>query len=101
MPADFEPGALARPTVPFDPHVPEPEPCAKPLREARRPVHLPAAALMDDRSTFTVTVVNLSYDGCRIKSPTRLNPGVSLTLSVLGLGKMPASVRWYSDGFAG
>ncbi|MDQ3079639.1 MAG: PilZ domain-containing protein [Pseudomonadota bacterium] len=71
------------------------------MREPRRPVHLPAAALMEDRSTFTVTVVNLSYDGCRIKCPAKLAPGVTLTISVLGLGKMPANVRWYSDGFAG
>ncbi len=79
------------------------EPCQRParLREARRNVKLPAVALLGDGSAVSVTVLDLSYDGCRIESELALLPGVQFTLSVLGLGKMPANVRWYSNGFAG
>ncbi len=70
-------------------------------REARREVKLPAVALLGDGAAFTVTVLDLSYDGCRIESELVLLPGVRFTLSVLGLGKMPANVRWYANGFAG
>ncbi len=62
---------------------------------------LPAVALLSDGSLVNVSVVDLSYDGCRIESALALLPGVQFTLSVLGLGKMPAYVRWCSDGFAG
>ena len=79
------------------------EPCQGPakLREARRNVKLPAVAILGDGSAVSVTVLNLSYDGCRIGAPFVLSPGAQFTLSVLGLGKMQAYVRWYSDGFAG
>lgn len=70
-------------------------------REARRDVKLPAVALLGDAAAVCVTVLDLSYDGCRIESALVLLPGVQFTLSVLGLGKMPANVRWYSNGFAG
>lgn len=70
-------------------------------REARRAVKLRAVALLGEASPVSVTVLDLSYDGCRIETPVVLLPGVHFTLSVLGLGKMPAYVRWYSNGFAG
>ena len=50
---------------------------------------------------LSVMVVDLSYDGCRISTPSILPVGQPFQISVLGLGKMPANVRWYSDGFAG
>ena len=78
----------------------EPNQGAEP-REARRMVELPAVALLGDGSAVNVRVLDLSYNGCRIESALALLPGVQFTLSVLGLGKMPANVRWYSDGFAG
>ncbi|MCY7338575.1 MAG: PilZ domain-containing protein [Sphingomonas bacterium] len=79
------------------------EPNQKPKRprKLRRNVELPAVAILGDGSVASVTVLNLSYDGCRIKSALALLPGVQFTLSVLGLGKMPANVRWYTDGVAG
>lgn len=79
-----------------------PEPLKLPRsREARRDVSLPAVAMFGDDSAASVTVLNLSYDGCRIESALALLPGAHFTLSVLGLGRMPAYVRWYSHGFAG
>ena len=79
------------------------EPCQRPakLREVRRNVKLPAVAILGDGSAVSVTVLNLSYDGCRIGVPFVLLPGTQFTLSVLGLGKMLAYVRWYTHGFAG
>jgi hypothetical protein len=71
------------------------------VREPRRTVDLPAVALFGDGSTVSVTVVNLSYNGCKIASSEALAPGMQLILSVLGLGKMNAYVRWCSDGYAG
>lgn len=70
-------------------------------REPRRKVDLPAVLLFADNATVCVSVLDLSYDGCRIDCSLALLPGLTLTLSVLGLGKMPAYVRWYSNGFAG
>lgn len=72
-----------------------------PMREARRAVKLRAVALLGEGSAVSVTVLDLSYNGCRIDTAVVLMPGVRFTLSVLGLGKMPAYVRWYSNGFAG
>ena len=70
-------------------------------RKGRRKVTLPAAALFDDGSASSVMVLDLSYDGCKVESALALLPGMQFTLSVLGLGKMPATVRWYCNGFAG
>jgi len=100
MPADLYPVPSVLSSTPLHPddldldHGPR-------LREPRHHVDLPAVALLSDGTTLSVTVVNLSYDGCKIASPPALVPGVAITLSVLGLGKMPANVRWYADGFAG
>ena len=74
---------------------------AKPLREPRRDVDLPAVALFDDLSTVSVKVVALSYNGCRVRTDLHLEIGAQFELSVLGLGKMPATVRWSSAGVAG
>ena len=65
-------------------------------RELRRLVTLPGFALLEDGSTFSITLVDLSYDGCKIDSPIALLPGVELKLSVLGLGALDAQVRWSS-----
>jgi hypothetical protein len=79
----------------------EPRRSSAPVRELRRDVDLPAVALLDDGSIVSVKVLNLSYDGCRIEMALALSPGTQFLLSVLGLGKMRATVRWYKDGFAG
>lgn len=70
-------------------------------REQRREVELPAVALFSDGSPVRVTVLDLSYDGCRIATTLAMLPGIHFNLSVLGLGRMAANVRWYANGFAG
>lgn len=71
-------------------------------REPRRAVSLAGFGLEQDGSTFDLRVLDLSYDGCRIKTSKTLNPGDNLKVSVVGLGPaIPATVRWARDEFAG
>ena len=70
-------------------------------RELRRLVKLPGFALLEDGSTFSITLLDLSYDGCKIESPIALLPGLKLKLSVLRLGALDAQVRWSSGGRVG
>jgi hypothetical protein len=70
-------------------------------RQTRRCVTLPAVGLFGDGSAGCMTIVDLSYDGCKIKSDVAMTPGSQFNLSVRGLGKIPASVRWSDEGFAG
>lgn len=97
MPVEYK----AVPVAPLSTNEPRPEAQSPRLRKPRREVALPAVALLCDGSPVSVTVLDLSYDGCKIESALALMPGVHFTLSVLGLGRMPAYVRWYANGFAG
>ena len=72
-----------------------------PRRETRRPVSMTGFGLLPDRSTFGVTLLDLSYDGCRVATDVVLEPGVRFRLSVSGLGALSAQVRWYDGGRAG
>jgi PilZ domain len=70
-------------------------------RQERREVSLPAFAVLEDRSTISLTVHNLSYDGCKVATPIALDPGTDITLSVMHMGLLKAKVRWYLFGNAG
>ena len=70
-------------------------------RKERREVLLPAFVLLENGTTISVNVLDLSYDGCRIDLGLPLQADEKITLSVLGLGVMPAYVRWCSGGLAG
>lgn len=71
-------------------------------RELRRTVELAGFGILGDGQTFALSVLDLSYDGCRIKSDLALLPGTELKISILGLGRAAeAIVRWSKDGFAG
>ena len=70
-------------------------------RQERREVSLPAFAILEDRSTISLTVHNLSYDGCKVATPVALDPGTDITLSVVRMGLLKAKVRWYLFGNAG
>lgn len=71
-------------------------------REPRWSVELKGYGALHDGTTFGVTVVNLSYDGCQVKTELALLPGVKFNFSVLGFsGASEATVRWYNDGQAG
>lgn len=71
-------------------------------REPRWPVQLTGYGLLDDGTTFGVSLLNLSYDGCQVETELALLPGVKFRFSVLGFGgTTDATVRWYKDGRAG
>lgn len=71
-------------------------------RDYRRPVRMEGHARVEDGSTFAISILDLTYDGCRIRTGLALLPGLRLKISVLGLGRsLDATVRWYSDGKAG
>lgn len=71
-------------------------------RETRRTVELTGFGILAKGETFGVSVLDLSYDGCRVKTDLALLPGTRLKISVLGLGRAAeAIVRWCKEGFAG
>lgn len=79
----------------FDP------PSARTVRQERRDVRLQGFAVLADGSTVTITLLDLSYEGCAIASPVALSPGDTISLSVLRRGGIKAEVRWFRDGKAG
>ncbi len=70
-------------------------------RRERRPVAMIGYALRADGSSVEVMVLDLSYEGCGVESPTPLTPGEPLRLSVLRRGAIACEVRWYANGKAG
>lgn len=68
----------------------------------RRPVALQGFGLLDDGTTFGLSVLDLTYDGCKVESAMPIPPGISLKVSVLGLGGViKATVVWSKNGSAG
>lgn len=70
-------------------------------RAERRPVELDGYALLEDGTTTDVTLLDLSYDGCRIRPASDLSPGQRMRLSVSGRGAIDAEVRWSKAGIVG
>ncbi|MBV9527057.1 MAG: PilZ domain-containing protein [Sphingomonas sp.] len=71
-------------------------------RQPRRVVELKGFGVLDDGTTFAISVVDLSYDGCKVQTDLALIPGLTLKVSILGAkGAVPAVVRWYKEGVAG
>ena len=70
-------------------------------RRERRPVSMRGYALRPDGSSVEVLILDLSYEGCGIETPSEFEPGEPLKLSVLRLGGIDTHVRWYRDGKAG
>lgn len=59
-------------------------------------------AALENGITFAISVIDLSYDGCKIESELALLPGMSLRISFPELGLATAgSVRWYKQGRSG
>lgn len=85
----------------------EPNPAAMKLdtnpieRRERRPVSLRGIAIRSDGSTVEIYLLDLSYEGCGIETPVKLEAGEAVKLSVLRRGAIDAHVRWYKDGRAG
>jgi hypothetical protein len=76
-------------------------PTGHPDREERRDVRMPGFAAFADGATVSITVLDLSYEGCAIACAVELSPGDPITLSVLRRGGIQAEVRWSKDGKAG
>ncbi|MCL6682881.1 PilZ domain-containing protein [Sphingomonas alba] len=70
-------------------------------RPERRAVDLNGYAMLPDGSSVEAVLVDLSYEGCRIRSSAPLTPGDRIRLSVSRMGLIEADVRWYDDGVAG
>lgn len=74
---------------------------AAPDRDTRRDVELNGYLIRSDKSIVDIKIVDLSYDGCGIRTLVPLTPGEKLKLTVLGRGAINATVRWYSARKAG
>jgi PilZ domain-containing protein len=74
---------------------------AKAEREDRRPVKVWATVLISGANSISVTMLDMTYDGCKIATPAALPVGGKLKLSVPKLGILNAEVRWYANEQAG
>lgn len=70
-------------------------------RPERRPVELSGYGVLADGSTIAIALVDLSYEGCKVRTAAALSPGDRMKLSVFHRGLIEAEVRWYEDGIAG
>ena len=71
-------------------------------RDLRRTVALAGFGVLEGGETFSLSVLDLSYNGCRIETELALLPGTKFRISVLGLGRAAeVIVRWFKEGFAG
>lgn len=74
---------------------------SRPGRTNRRAVSLDAHLLRGSGEIANVELNDLSYDGCKIRTPVYLWQGEPLKLSVPRRGVIEAVVRWCTDGSAG
>jgi hypothetical protein len=71
-------------------------------RQPRRKVELKGFGVLEDGTTLAISVLDLSYDGCKVQTASALVPGILLKISILGArGSVPAVVRWCKEGQAG
>lgn len=70
-------------------------------REERKAVNIGSFVLLEDGSSFRVTLLDVSMHGCRIETPIYLLPGLKLKVSVGKLGALPGEVRWCNNDRAG
>ncbi|MEP7130645.1 MAG: PilZ domain-containing protein [Sphingomicrobium sp.] len=70
-------------------------------RSERRVVTMHGHIIRGEGQPLGVTLLDLSYAGCGIETPVKLEPGEALKLSVLGRGAIASHVAWYKDGKAG
>jgi hypothetical protein len=70
-------------------------------RPERRLVELSGYAVLADGATIAIALVDLSYEGCKVRTDAELKPGDRMKLSVFHRGLIEAEVRWFADGIAG
>ena len=84
---------------------PEPEPKRRgptaDERLERRCVSMQGHLVRAGGITQLITLTDLNYCGCGIRTTVELEPGEEVKVSVLGRGSIAAEVRWYADGNAG
>ena len=69
-------------------------------RDDRRQVTMRGFALSPTRDS-DITLSDLSYGGCQIRSADKFKPGERFELRVIKRGCMQAEVRWAREGRAG
>lgn len=67
----------------------------------RRDVEFGAFAKRADGSEAVLTVCNLSYDGCQIRSEENFQIGERLELNLPRRGQILVEIRWTAQGKAG
>jgi len=70
-------------------------------RKDRDEVAIDAVVHRDDGSKKSVTLSNLSTDGCRIESDGDFRIGERLQIAIPSIGQLDAQVRWALPGSAG
>ncbi|WP_114228255.1 MULTISPECIES: PilZ domain-containing protein [Sphingomonas] len=70
-------------------------------RAERRTVELKGYLVRENCQIVDVTMVDLSYDGCAVRTLVPLTVGERVKVSALGRGSTNATVRWYRDRTAG
>ena len=70
-------------------------------RPERRAVDLNGYVLLPDGQAIDAALIDLSYEGCKIRCGTPLTSGERVRLSVSRMGLIDADVRWYDKGEAG
>jgi hypothetical protein len=71
-------------------------------RDTRRGVAFKGFGLLEDGTSFGLSLLDLSYDGCKIATDLALFPGLKFELAVIGFaGTVSARVMWHKDGQAG
>lgn len=64
-------------------------------------MELTGYAVLADGSTVEADLIDLSYEGGKIRTPAVLAAGDRLNLAVFRRGMIEAEVRWSENGFAG
>ena len=70
-------------------------------RRDRDEVAIDAVVHRDDGSKESVTLTNLSPDGCRIESNGDFRIGERLQIAIPRIGQLNAQIRWALPGSAG
>ena len=70
-------------------------------RKDRDEVAIDAVVHRDDGSKDSVTLTNLTLEGCRIESDGDFRIGEHLQIAIPSIGQMNAQIRWALPGSAG
>lgn len=65
----------------------------------RRKTRVPARLQTDDR-VLSVVILDISYEGMKLATPERIEPGMPVTIEALD-ARVPAIVHWSSNRRAG